>query len=228
MNILTDLALVILPIPVMWKVQVSREKKAFVLGLFASRHVFVQSPSHFQNQSLITCSVPAVTVIQLVYFSDYFNSLADQTWSNVTPWILTQVVMNMSIITACITSLRVMTELHTNQTSLAVTENMELSVGSEKGTGISKQSVSRSGHSRTKGSEVDNTSIPIPYGHNMDKSSRNMAYIASVKRGAMSKNKPQVRSSQERLREDAITRTLEYSVEEDDHITRSSQSGHSV
>jgi len=228
MNILTDLALVVLPIPMMWKVKMSREKKAFVLSLFASRLVFVQSPSRFQNQCLITSSVPAVTVIQLVYFSDYFNSLADQTWSNVTPWILTQVVMNMSIITACIASLRVMTELYTNQIGLAVTENMELSVSTEKDTGRSEQNVSRPGHSRTNGSEVDNANIPIPYGHNAGPSARGMAYIASVKRGPRSRNEPQVRPSQERLRDDAITRTLEYSVEEDDHIARSSQSVHSV
>jgi hypothetical protein len=41
MNILTDIALVVLPIPMMWKIQISWENKASVLGLFAVRLVFV-------------------------------------------------------------------------------------------------------------------------------------------------------------------------------------------
>ena len=45
MNILTDIALVVLPIPMMWKIQISVEKKAYILGLFAIRLMFVQTPS---------------------------------------------------------------------------------------------------------------------------------------------------------------------------------------
>jgi hypothetical protein len=40
MNILTDIVLVILPIPMMWKIQISWQNKAFVLGLFAIRLMF--------------------------------------------------------------------------------------------------------------------------------------------------------------------------------------------
>jgi hypothetical protein len=41
MNILTDIALVILPIPMIWKIQISWKDKAFILGLFAVRLMFV-------------------------------------------------------------------------------------------------------------------------------------------------------------------------------------------
>lgn len=41
MNILTDIALVVLPIPMMWKIQISWQNKAFILGLFAIRLMFV-------------------------------------------------------------------------------------------------------------------------------------------------------------------------------------------
>jgi hypothetical protein len=49
MNILTDIALVVLPFPMMWKIQISIEKKALVVGLFAVRLMFVQTPSVFQT-----------------------------------------------------------------------------------------------------------------------------------------------------------------------------------
>jgi hypothetical protein len=42
MNILTDTALVVLPIPMMWKIQISWQNKAFVIGLFAIRLMCVQ------------------------------------------------------------------------------------------------------------------------------------------------------------------------------------------
>lgn len=39
MNIITDLALVLLPVPTVWKIQIPAPEKAFVLGLFATRIV---------------------------------------------------------------------------------------------------------------------------------------------------------------------------------------------
>jgi len=40
-NILTDIVLVILPVPMMWKIKISGYKKVLVLALFAVRLVFV-------------------------------------------------------------------------------------------------------------------------------------------------------------------------------------------
>ena len=139
--------------------------------------------------------------------------------------------MNTSIIATCVPSLRrVVIELRTNQTGITVTENMELSMGGKKayGTGISKHSGSSTERSKTSASEAENKSNLVPYGHNVPKGTRGMASITSTKRGPGSKKEPQERSSQEMLRQDVITRTLEFSVEEEDRITRSSHSGNSL
>jgi hypothetical protein len=138
--------------------------------------------------------------------------------------------MNTSIIAACVPSLRrIVIELRTNQTSITVTENMELSMGGRKayGTGISKHSGSSTERSKTSALEAENKSNPVPYGHNVPKGARGVASITSAKRGPGLKKEPQERSSQEMLRQDVITRTLEFSVEEEDRITRSSHSGNS-
>lgn len=139
--------------------------------------------------------------------------------------------MNTSIIAACVPSLRrVVIELHTNQTGITVTENMELSMGGRKayGTGVSKQSGSSTERSKTSASEAENNNNPVLYGHNVPRGTRGMTSVTSVKRGPGVKKEPQVRSSQEMLRQDVITRTLEFSVEEEDRITRSSHSGNSL
>lgn len=139
--------------------------------------------------------------------------------------------MNTSIIAACVPSLRrIVIELRTNQTGITVTENMELSVGGKKayGTGISKHSGSSTEKSKTSTSEAENNNNPVPYGHNVPRGTRGMASVTSAKRGLGVKKEPQVRSSQEMLRQDVITRTLEFSVEEEDGITRSSHSGNSL
>jgi hypothetical protein len=180
-------------------------------------------------------SVPPITIVQLVYFHQYFDALDDQTWSNTKPWILTQVVMNMSMITACIPSLRrVVTELSTNQTSVAVSQGIEFgTMRSEKAYGTGS---SRSNRSRTQSSKQVNTATEekrdeIPYGHNAphDKTRRALAQISSGKRSPAWHNKPQVRSSQERLRQDnGIMRNFDYSVLEEDHITKLSDAERSV
>ena len=143
--------------------------------------------------------------------------------------------MNTSIIAACVPSLRrVVIELRTNQTGITVTENMELSMGGKKayGTGISKHSGSSTEKSTTSASEAENNSNAVPYGHNVPKGTKGMASVASVKKGLGSKKESQIRSSQEMLRQDVITRTLEFSVEEEeeeeDRITRSGHSGNSL
>jgi hypothetical protein len=139
--------------------------------------------------------------------------------------------MNTSIIATCVPSLRrVVTELRTNQTGITVTENMELSMGGKKayGAGISKHSGSSTERSKNSASEAENKSNPVPYGHNVPNGTRGTASVTSVKRAPGLKKEPQERSSQEMLRQDVITRTLEFSVEEEDRITRSSHSWNSL
>jgi hypothetical protein len=205
-----------------------------------SRPCLVRSPAcvrdFLPNSSSLTVSrVPAITIIQLVYLSHYFSTLDDQTWSNTSPWILTQVVMNTSIISACMPSLRrIVTELRTHQTGVTIFEGMEFgtvrsgqSKSSATGKLSSNGSGSRSKQSNTaieKGKEQGDT---MPYGHNppYDKVRRARTHISAGKRTSAWQDKEEERPSQERLRGGSsnsgrITRTVDYRVEEDDRITK--------
>ena len=75
MNILTDIALVVLPIPMMWKIQISWKNKAFILGLFAVRLMFVVmshcflEPVSDQKQCTRGHSYPTRLPLPLLQFS---------------------------------------------------------------------------------------------------------------------------------------------------------------
>lgn len=180
-------------------------------------------------------SVPPITIVQLLYFHQCFDALDDQTWSNTKAWILTQTVMNMSIITACIPSLRrVATVLYTNQRSVAVPEGMEFGTLNSQNSGGTGNSGSKPVTMQSSGEGNAGTEEKldeIPYGHNApyNKTRRALAQITSGTRSPAWHHEPQVRSSEERLRQDdGITRNVDCSVLEEDRITRQNDSGRSV
>lgn len=104
-NILTDLFLVVIPIPMVWPIQFPRAKRWLVISLFAFR-----------------ITVPISTVFVLVSLSPYFSSHPiDKTWNSVLPTIANQIMMNLSITTACLPSLkRFIGELQTGLTALQI------------------------------------------------------------------------------------------------------------
>lgn len=197
---------------------------------------------------LTTDRVPVITIVQLVYLSRYTSSLNDQTWSNTTPWILTQVVMNTSIMSACTPSLRrVVTELRTHQTGVTISQGMEFGTVQSGGksktyaTGKSNSHISGSHASRLKHStnpaqkDDEEQGEAMPYGHNppYDKPKKALTSISAGKRSPEWQSEAEERSSQEMLREKdhdnrGITRTVDYRVEEDDQITKSSDGEHEV
>ncbi|KIW13772.1 hypothetical protein PV08_08963 [Exophiala spinifera] len=92
LSILGDLGIVAVPFIMMQKVQVSRTKRFVVSGLFACR-----------------LAVPAFTIAMLVYRKRQFNTTRgrnDPTWYALVPQVFAQVMMNASIIAACIPSLK--------------------------------------------------------------------------------------------------------------------------
>lgn len=90
LNILTDLAICILPVFMMWRVQTSMRKKSAVCALFASR---------------ILC--PAFTIPALASSGSYYDNLAtDPTWFAVSPTILGQISLNLSVLTACVPGMK--------------------------------------------------------------------------------------------------------------------------
>ena len=113
------------------------------------------------------------------------------------PALLLQIVMNLSIITTCIPSLRRMvTDLRTDQTGLKVSENLELSIaGGTKFTSTGQSKTNASAGSQTQTSGKSSSGIK-------EKRS-NSSFFGR-------------QSSEEYLTQEGITHTVEYTVEEDD------------
>lgn len=90
LNILTDLVIYILPITMIWNVHTNTSRKLQVCALFGSRIL-----------------VPAITIPALVTSTTHFTHLyTDPTWHIVLPTILTQISLNLSVLTACIPGLK--------------------------------------------------------------------------------------------------------------------------
>ena len=187
-----------------------------------------------RHNLLMMHSVAGTVVAQLVFLGQDFN-VRDQTWSNVGVWMWTQVVMNLSIITACIPSLkRVIANLQTGLTALTIAENMELSHSGDRGwatsskTGKTETNVS-GGHTIN---DVNDGRVML-YGHNIDpdmrhittvipKNSGNGSALDKIRKKAMhSSGFSTQRSSQEQLTHDGIMRTVEFKVEYEDEAERS-------
>lgn len=167
---------------------------------------------------LIANRVVAMVIVQLVFLQHYLDD-RDKTWANVPLSLLTQIVMNLSIVTACIPSLRrVMADLQTGLTALTITDNLELSLGGKvayaSGTKFSNAGA-RTNVSTVFSNLSDKDDEVVPYGHNVGKRVR---HITSVVSGGNNQNKEHhsfagwKSSSQEHLR-DEITRTVEFKVE---------------
>ena len=134
--------------------------------------------------------------------------------------IINQVALNLSIITACIPSLRrIVIELTTHQTGLRVSENLELAIGSSGYHRRKTERASKSSNSKTMASSGGSRrSNPIPYGHNVDSRVGTTASIYSPRnRGKI----PGREASEEDLTDENIHCTVEVCIEEeeDDHVS---------
>ena len=131
---------------------------------------------------------------------------------------------------------RIVTELRTHQTGVTVSEGMEFGTvrsGRSKSSGTGEPSSNGSG-SRSKQSNIaiekgEEQGDTMPYGHNppYDKVRKARTHISAVKKTSAGQDKEEERPSQERLRgvssnSEGITRTVDYRVEEDDRVTKSS------
>ena len=169
------------------------------------------------------CRVVGVIIAELATLNPYLNAVksadGDQTFEVGIPTLLNQIMIFASVVTACIPSLRrVVTELQTKQTGLQVDRALELAYGSDQyGNGTVPAAKGGSGSS-----SHGNSNNRIPYGHNVRVPIGNMASIyTSHDREKTNHSRP---SSQERLRQDGIHYTQEYSVATVDDETRSTPS----
>lgn len=83
-NILTDIVIILLPVAILWDVQIKSSQKRAICSVFVIR--------------IVVCIASA---LELASLDEYFHN-ADKPWSNVDPTIWGQVSVNLSIITACI------------------------------------------------------------------------------------------------------------------------------
>ncbi|KAJ9656657.1 hypothetical protein H2198_004776 [Neophaeococcomyces mojaviensis] len=87
---LIDVAIVLLPIFMMQSVQTSFSKKLWVVALFATRMI-----------------TPIMTLVSVATLSDFYDALTeDRPFHAITPLIWTSVALCLSIITACIPSIK--------------------------------------------------------------------------------------------------------------------------
>lgn len=114
---------------------------------------------------------------------------------------------------------------------MAVSEGMKFgTVKSEKASADSGSNRFGTHSSKQAKTPEEEKQDEIAYGHNPphDKPRRALSHVSSGKRSPAWQTESQMRSSQERLRQDSgIMRNVKYSVEED-HITKSSETERSA
>ena len=139
-DILTDLLVTLLPAYVIWNVQIPFHKRLTVIAVFAVRLV-----------------VPLCAAIRMSTLPPYVDETADRSWEAVTPQTWTQVVMCLSIITACIPCLKPFLEsLESGFMDMSMAQRSGMTYGgasSGSGGGGGRQ-VGKSTTSRNKGSRT--------------------------------------------------------------------------
>ncbi|ELR04026.1 hypothetical protein GMDG_06537 [Pseudogymnoascus destructans 20631-21] len=124
-DIITDIALTILPVVILWGVQIQQRKRAIVMLVFMAR--------------MLVC---LAEIPRLIYLSRYIGS-ADKSWYGVNVAIWTQAVTHLSIVTACIPSLQ-----HLLASMQSGVFNTALPAGFEGGLSYNLESTGSRGMSR--------------------------------------------------------------------------------
>ncbi|KAI2950778.1 hypothetical protein CBS147322_5282 [Aspergillus niger] len=127
-NIVTDLALVVIPLIMIWSVQMTLQKRLQIIASFSSRLVLV-----------------AVSITELVYLPIYLQS-SDPTWTIVDVDICNELTMYLSIIAACMPSVyRILSNLRSGLNGVHLSE-IELST-TQGATGSRTESGNQGGSS---------------------------------------------------------------------------------
>ena len=103
LNIGTDILILCLPVPQLWKLIMSKRQKCNLIGIFFLGGLFVSTPSS-GRRLLIVFSVCLASVIRVPYIAHM--SLVDASWSDVNGGIWTVVELNLGIVSACLPTLR--------------------------------------------------------------------------------------------------------------------------
>jgi hypothetical protein len=92
-------------------------------------------------------SVPLVTILSLTTLKpSFYSSPPDKPWYEVTPTIWSQIMLNLSLITACIPSLkRFLADLQSGAMAVQVTEAFEMGISQKGYLGAEHSAGSRTG-----------------------------------------------------------------------------------
>lgn len=214
MNILTDLVICILPMAMMWNVQTNTAKKVQVCALFGARVL-----------------VPALTIPALSTSDDYFNNLdTDPTWYGVVPTILTQISLNLSVLTACIPGLKsVLDNLLSGTANARVRGSYNLTDSGDKRTRLTVTPWNASAGSRQSGSGLkpgSKTNASNSGHHSLNDGSHHRFSISggrpdAIMSGARHNGSTDASESTRNLNDGVIFRTDDYDVSSIQQMSRS-------
>ena len=105
-DILTDVALAVLPGVMMLGVQVTESKRAVVGFMFGLRILYEQA-THVERPWLIFSRTPVFTALALSELANYYDApTRDRPIEAVSPSVWTSIAMGVSLITACLPSIK--------------------------------------------------------------------------------------------------------------------------
>ncbi|CAG7558217.1 unnamed protein product [Fusarium equiseti] len=127
MIIITDIALCLLPVAMMWEVQTSIRRKMIVVGLFCTRLI-----------------VPIMTIPEVMHASYMFGGSDDVTWRAVGTMIWGQIALGLAVVTVCIPSLKGVIDSLMGSTAVAALNTPYELKDSGNGTGLEMTALSDS------------------------------------------------------------------------------------
>ena len=98
LNIATDVAILCLPLPLVWKLQISRRQRFQIIGIFLLGGLY--DKPIFAMVQLTIDSICAVSIIRI--FAVTSTSLDDPSWSNVYGTVWSVVEIDIGIVCACL------------------------------------------------------------------------------------------------------------------------------
>lgn len=214
MNILTDLAICVIPMAMMWNVQTNKTKKIAVCALFGARIL-----------------VPAVTIPTLATTGDYFSHIyTDPTWYGVVPTILGQISLNLSVLTACIPGLKsILDNLLSGTANARVRGSYNLTDSGDKKTRLNVTPWNASAGSKQSGSGLkpgSKTNASNSGHRSLNENSSHRFSISggqndAAMSGARHNGSTETNESSRNLNDGVIFRTCDYDVSSIEQISRS-------
>jgi len=232
MDILTDVAIVVLAYYTMRGVQITLRRRASIVALFGLRLMYASIIyARFPRFNMLTYAIrtPACTVGALVAYEKYWHRLPrDTTRDIVVPLLWSQGALHASIITACIPSIkRFFMSAQSGLMGVQITEQYELTHASKRDTRSAalSQNESRSQPKRAKSTTSNTEQVaahdaqypgPAVYTGSEDAHSRTRV------RGGLPKEQAEETESMRGLTSDAIHERREFTLDFADGESRHS------